>query len=52
MLLRIGIGICFRPENKRYRYNIFYDNCATRLIEIIKETTGATLQIPHEGEER
>lgn len=41
-----------RPENKRYRYNIFYDNCATRLIEIIKETTGATLQIPHEGEER
>ena len=27
-----------RPENKRYRYNIFYDNCATRLIEIIKES--------------
>ncbi len=41
-----------QPENRQYRYNFLYDNCATRLISIVKEATGGTLQIPDKGEER
>lgn len=29
-----------RPENKQYRYDYFYDNCATKLRDVIKITLG------------
>jgi len=30
----------YRPENRKYRYNFFFDNCATRPFDIINEATG------------
>jgi hypothetical protein len=31
------------PENKSYRYDYFYDNCATKLPEIVKKVFGDTV---------
>ncbi len=28
----------YKPENRFYKYDFFYDNCATRIRDIIKET--------------
>lgn len=32
----------FRPENRTYRYNFIFDNCATRAYNIILNSAGAT----------
>ena len=39
-----------RPENRVYRYNFFFDNCATRPAAIIEKLAGGTDRIatPHE----
>lgn len=34
----------YRPENRMYRYNIFYDNCATRPRDQIERAVDGTLQ--------
>lgn len=34
----------YRPENRTYRYNIFYDNCATRPRDQIERAIDGTLQ--------
>lgn len=34
----------YRPENRTYRYNIFYDNCATRPRNQIERAIDGTLQ--------
>lgn len=31
------------PENKFYRYDFFYDNCATRVKDVVKSTLGEKL---------
>ena len=31
------------PENAQYKYDFFYDNCATRLIDIVDEATENTI---------
>jgi len=31
----------FKPENAEYQYDFFFDNCTTRTIDKIEETTGA-----------
>ncbi len=31
------------PENVQYKYDFFYDNCATRLIDIVDEATENTI---------
>ena len=36
----------FRPENRVYRYNFFYDNCATRPRDKIKESLAGQLVYP------
>lgn len=33
-----------RPENRIYRYNFFYDNCATRPRDLIEKAINGTLQ--------
>src|SRR5688572_22545933 len=30
----------YLPENREYRYDFFYDNCSTRIREIIKKASG------------
>lgn len=37
-----------RPENRRYRYHFFYDNCATRIRDIIDRAKGGALRREHE----
>ncbi|MDE6349127.1 MAG: DUF4105 domain-containing protein, partial [Bacteroides sp.] len=34
----------YRPENRMYRYNFFYDNCATRPRDQIERAINGTLQ--------
>ncbi len=34
------------PENRVYRYNFFYDNCATRPVDVIERAIGGQLQLP------
>lgn len=34
----------YRPENRVYRYNFFYDNCTTRPRDLIEKVIGSTLQ--------
>lgn len=37
-----------KPENLRYRYDFFYDNCATRIRDLIEKTVGNILFYPPE----
>lgn len=30
-----------RPENREYRYNFFFDNCASRVRDVVEQQTGA-----------
>ncbi|MCK6622401.1 MAG: DUF4105 domain-containing protein [Calditrichaceae bacterium] len=35
----------YRPENRRYRYDFFFDNCATRIRDVFEKTLGENLQL-------
>lgn len=35
-----------QPQNRVYRYNFFYDNCATRVRDKIEEAVNGTLKYP------
>jgi hypothetical protein len=37
-----------RPENREYRYDFFYDNCSTRLRDVLEEVLGDDLVYPNE----
>jgi hypothetical protein len=37
-----------KPENKFYLYNFFYDNCSSRVRDIIEKTIGERLLYPNE----
>lgn len=41
-----------QPENATYRYNFFYDNCATRVRDIIEKNLDAKIQYPQRPTER
>jgi len=32
------------PENAQYKYDFFYDNCSTRVLEIVNEATNNTIE--------
>lgn len=38
------------PENRVYRYNFFFDNCATRPVAIIEQNTGGKIKYKEPGE--
>jgi hypothetical protein len=38
----------YKPENRFYLYDFFYDNCATRLRDILEEVAGEQLVIPEQ----
>lgn len=40
-----------KPENRVYRYNFFFDNCATRIRDVIKLQVEGEVIFPAEGEE-
>ncbi len=33
-----------KPENRKYKYDFFYDNCATKIRDVLKEVLGDGLQ--------
>ena len=35
-----------RPENRIYRYNFFFDNCATRIRDVVAQNTQGTVVFP------
>jgi len=37
----------FRPENRAYKYDFFFDNCATRIRDIIPKGLGTGFQYPN-----
>lgn len=40
------------PENRRYRYNYFFDNCATRPRDMIEKYTSGDIQYPPTAKEQ
>lgn len=40
------------PENRSYRYNYFYDNCATRPRDMVEKYTDGTIQYPPTAKEQ
>jgi hypothetical protein len=45
-LLILMINNNMKPENKFYLYNFFYDNCSSRVRDIIEKTIGERLLYP------
>ena len=41
-----------KPENRKYRYDFFYDNCATRIRDLLEKAGGEKLIYPPLIEER
>lgn len=41
----------YRPENRIYRYNFFYDNCATRPRDKIEESIAGKIMYPTEPQD-
>jgi hypothetical protein len=39
-----------RPENRIYRYNFFFDNCATRVRDVIQEQTDGEVIFPENSQ--
>lgn len=37
-----------RPENVKYRYDFFYDDCSTRIRDLLEETIGNSMVYPPE----
>lgn len=33
----------YRPENRKYKYDFLFDNCATKIPEVLQETFGNTI---------
>lgn len=42
----------YRPANRTYRYNYFYDNCTTRARDKIEESLSGTVVYPQPDKER
>jgi hypothetical protein len=40
-----------QPENRVYRYNFFFDNCATRVRDVVQEQTQGSVVFPEYSED-
>lgn len=38
-----------RPENREYRYNFFFDNCATRVRDLVERQVQGEIKFPETG---
>jgi hypothetical protein len=50
--LMILLGENMKPENRNYRYDFLYDNCSTRIRDIIEKLIGDKLIYPPDEPER
>jgi hypothetical protein len=41
-----------KPENAKYRYDFFYDDCSTRIRDLLEKSVGSKLQYPPEEKEQ
>jgi hypothetical protein len=41
-----------KPENAKYRYDFFYDDCSTRIRDLIEKSIGEKLLYPPAGKEK
>lgn len=41
-----------RPENRRYRYDFFFDNCATRIRDVFERVIGDSLRLAYRDDWR
>jgi hypothetical protein len=39
-----------KPENAKYRYDFFYDDCSTRIRDLLEKSIGSRLIYPTDGE--
>ncbi len=46
------ISVNLRPENIKYRYDFFYDNCSTRIRDLLEKTSGGNLIYPDDEIQR
>lgn len=45
-LLEAIVAENLRPENRTYRYNYIYDNCATRPLALVETASGMKIEFP------
>lgn len=38
-----AVQLNYRPENRYYKYDFFFDNCSTRISELLKKALGSSL---------
>lgn len=53
--LRILIGLIdenMKPENAKYRYDFFYDDCTTRIRDLLEKSIGEKLKYPPEEKDK
>lgn len=48
-LLESYVRMNLQPENRSYRYNYIYDNCATRPLKLIETAVGAQISLADDG---
>jgi hypothetical protein len=41
----------YRPENRQYKYDFFYDNCSSRIRDIVEKSLGDKLKFGEDEEE-
>jgi len=46
--LRVLIAENLKPENIKYRYDFFYDDCSTRIRDLLEKSVGSKLNYPPE----
>lgn len=39
-----ALEVNYQPQNRTYRYNFFFDNCATRLVRLIEQHVSGSVQ--------
>jgi hypothetical protein len=53
--MRILIGLInenMKPENAKYRYDFFYDDCTTRIRDLLEKSIGERLKYPPEEKDK
>ncbi len=51
MKLIAAVAENYKPENRYYRYNYFYDNCTTRARDIIEQSVDGKIVYERQGEQ-
>lgn len=50
--LWLALSVNYEPQNRTYRYNFFFDNCATRPVRLIEENVTGKIVYRWQSEEK